>query len=178
MSEPIENLYFNWLCAQVIENRNKRTTPTYSTLLRTLHNTEFVWMLSGDDNRAADGKELRSYFLMEAEIPDDPEWRHWNPCSFLEMFIAFSRRTEFATNVPAIEWFWEFMENLRLNECNDASGFTPEEIQEVLDHFAWRTYDVSGNGGLFPIEHPTRDQRDVELWYQFCDYLTDQGRMP
>ncbi len=48
---------------------------TYWKLFRTLYSTEFVWLLSGDDNRAEDGLELREEFLLESNIPDDPQWR-------------------------------------------------------------------------------------------------------
>jgi hypothetical protein len=176
--EPLENLYFNWLCSKVVDVRAPTPTLSYWTLLRTLQNTEFVWILSGDDNRAEDGKDLRREFLLMADIPDHPEWRHNTPCSILEMFVAFSRRAEFMTDIPAKDWFWEFMENLELNEYNDASGITPEDIDEILTVLIWRTYDMNGQGGLFPIEDPREDQRHVEIWYQFCDYLVDQERLP
>ena len=77
MTELLEDPYFEWLCAQVIR---QETTPslTYERLLATLHATEFVWLVSGDDNRAEDGVELR-----------DPTERGHMPCSVLQMLIAF-----------------------------------------------------------------------------------------
>lgn len=179
--EPLENLYFTWLCAKVTLINQKHSTPslTYWTLLRTLHNTEFVWLLSGDDNRAEDGLELRLQFLFEADAPDHPEWRRIPNCSMLEMLIAFSRRTAFTTGDTAEFWFWEFMDNLGFKECNDGSGVRPEDIEEVLQQVIWRTYDHRGVGGIFPLNHSTgKDQREVEIWYQFCDYLVDRDRLP
>lgn len=181
MSEPLEEEYFNWLCMKVIDHHNTVRgvqTLSYTTLLWTLHHTEFVWMISGDDNRAEDGKDLRRDFLLELDIPDDPIWRVEPGCSILEMLIAFSRRTEFQSSQPAIEWFWEFIHNLGFLDITDDSNMTPQDIQEFLEPFIWRTYDMNGAGGLFPMEHPHRDQRDVEIWYQFCDYLVDQNRLP
>jgi len=178
VNEPLENLYFNWLCAKIIRLENPTPSLRYDKLLRILHNTEFVWLISGDDNRAEDGLELRREFLLEADIPDNIEWRMM-PCSLFEMLIAFSRRTEFATDVPAQEWFWEFIDNLGLREFNDASPNSTEEISTILYDFVWRQYDNSGRGGgLFPIENPKHDQTQVEIWYQFCEYLVDQERMP
>jgi hypothetical protein len=182
MNEPLENTYFNWLCAKVINIRNNTPSTTYWTLLKTLHETEYVWLLSGDDNRAMDGMELREYFLTELDLPDEPEWRKFPGCSLLEMFIAFAYRAEFQTNgisgETASDWFWEFMDNLGLKELNDASGATPEEIGEKVYNFIWRTYDPSGkNGGLFPLERPHKDQRNVQIVYQFFAYLEDQDRM-
>lgn len=176
MSEPLENLYFNWLCAKVMRVKNSTPSLTYWNLLKALHKTEFVWLLSGDDNRAEDGVELRRRFLIAGDIPDDLDWRG-QPCSLLEMLIAFSSRAEFQSDEPAIQWFWEFIENLGLSECNDASGFHPDDVNEVLDRLIWRTYDYSGRGGLFPMHHPKHDQTKVEIWYQFCEYLVDQDRL-
>lgn len=175
MSEPLENLYFNWLCAKVVDVREKSPGLTYVKLLRALHTTEFVWLIQGDDNRAEDGKELRTEFLLQADIPDDPDWRLLLECSVLEMFVAFSRRAAFMSgdHPSYIEWFWIFIENLDLKECFDGD-FRQEVVDDKLYSFIWRTYDYSGKGGLFPMENAAMDQRDVELWYQFCDYLVDQ----
>jgi hypothetical protein len=178
MGEPLENLYFNWLCAKVIEPRKFHPSDTYWELLRKLHRTEFVWTLSGDDNRAEDGKELRREFILQADIPDDPEWRLLIGCSVLEMLIAFSRRAEFQTDMPAKEWFWEFLTNLGLGDFDDGSDLDPEEVDEVLEQLIWRTYDANGVGGLFPIKNPEVNQKEIEIWHQFCDYLVDQDRLP
>jgi hypothetical protein len=177
ITEPFENLYFNWLCAKVIYNMNPTPSLTYWNLLRTLHNTEFVWLLSGDDNRAADGLELRRDFIFEAEAPDHPDWRKHPGCSMLEMLIAFSRRAEHMTGEKAQEWFWEMIDNLGLKEVNDGHEATPEDIGEILDEFIWRTYEPNGQGGLFPLINPKRDQTEVEIWYQFAEYLVDQCRL-
>lgn len=150
---------------------------TYWKLLKKLHTTEFVWLLTGDDNRAADGIELRIEFLLEGDIPEHPEWLSLG-CSILEMLIAFSRRAQFQTDIPAKDWFWEFIENLGLKDCTDGSDFIQEEVDDILYRFVWRTYDEKGYGGIFPINAPQSDQRQVEIWYQFCDYLVDKDRLP
>lgn len=177
MSEPLENLYFNWLCAKVVDIRETSPGLTYWKLFKALHTTEFVWLLTGDDNRAEDGKELRGEFLLQADIPDDPDWRTLVECSVLEMLIAFSRRTEYMSGSPAKDWFWIFIENLGLKECNDAN-FNGAQVDEVLYSFIWRTYRGDGVGGLFPLTNPGSDQKEVELWYQFCDYLADKHLLP
>jgi hypothetical protein len=178
MGEPLENLYFNWLCSKVQYVVNPTPSNTRYNLLRILHVTEFAWILSGDDNRAEDGKDLRREFLLAADIPDDIEWRKLLPCSILEMMIAFSRRAEFNTGDPYSEWFWEFIQNLGLSECTDAYNFSENDVLEILNTFVWRTYDPNGQGGMFPLRDPPRDQREVQVWYQFCDYLVDQDRLP
>jgi hypothetical protein len=180
-NEPLENLYFNWLCAKVIKIRYNRTSSTtYWRLFRTLHNTEYIWLVSMDDNRLADGKHLRREFIRETGIDDDLEWREITPCSLFEMLIAFSIRCEFQASDligNAQHWFWKFIYNLGLTEANDASDITEEQIGEVLHRFIWRTYDYSGKGGIFPLDDPRQDQRKVEVFYQLFDYLTDLGLM-
>ena len=103
-----------------------------------------MWILVGDDNRAEDGIELRAEFIIQADIPDQEEWRRNPGCSMLEMFIAFSKRAEYMTiGITAKEWFWEFMDNLRLKHFNDAV-FTVEHeqrVDEILHDFTWRTYN-------------------------------------
>ncbi len=177
MSEPLENVYFNWLCAKVIDPMDFDREATHWDLLKKLHRTEFVWLILGDDNRAEEGKELRREFIFQAEIPDDPEWRTVIGCSVLEMLIAFARRAEFQDETPVKDWFWEFMDNLRLTNYNDQGGYDDEEVEIILDMFIWRTYSPSGDGGLFPIRRKCPDQREIEIWYQFCNYLEDQNRM-
>lgn len=177
MSEPLENLYFNWLCGRVIRLENPTPSLRFDKLLRFLHNTEFVWLLPGDDDRAEDGVELRQDFTTEAGLEGQEDWLHV-PCSVLEMLIAFSKRCEFATDVSYREWFWEFIENLELREFNDASDFDEVRIAEILYTFVWRQYDYYGRGGIMPMESSRQDQTKVEMWYQFCDYLIDQNRMP
>lgn len=172
MSEPLENLYFNWLCAKVIRVAVPTPSLTYNKLLRELHHTEFVWILSGDDNRAEDGLELRSEFLVEANLDDDGSWNAVG-CSILEMLIAFARRAQFTAGETTSYWFWQFMENLHLDEVNDGSDITSEQIGEVLSDFVWRNYDSRGVGGIFPMGNPPEDQTKVEIWYQFNQYLDD-----
>jgi len=176
MNEPLDNLYFNWLCAKVIQLENSTPSLKYDRLLRELHSTEYVWLIPGDDDRSEDGVELRWHFLQETGLGDDLSWEHL-PCSAFEMLLAFSKRAEFATDVPYIEWFWEFIGNLGLKDFNDAAdGWS--RVPEILYIFIWRQYDYCGNGGICPVSSSTRDQTEVDVWYQFCDYLVDQNRLP
>lgn len=172
MNEPLEEIYFKWLCAKV--NRVDHPTPslTYWKLFQQLHSTEFAWILSGDDNRAEDGVELRTEFLNETGFQYDEEWESVG-CSVFEMLIAFSYRAAYNAGETHVFWFWHFLENLGIGSANDASDFPPEQIDEILYNFVWRTYEEDGTGGLFPMEHAPKNQKEVEIWYQFCEYLID-----
>lgn len=178
MSGPVEDMFFNWLCAKVVRNQYPTSSSTYEILLKTLHSLEFVWFLPGDDTRAEDGKLLRREFIITANIPDDPEWREMVPCSIFELLVAFSRRASKQTEESYFQWFWEMLSNLNLDKADDASGIEPGEIEDVIEIFNLRQYTPSGDGGLFPLNNPTRDQTELELWDQFCDYLVDQDRLP
>jgi hypothetical protein len=143
-------------------------------LLRILHSVEFVWLISGDDNRAEDGLEIRREFLIQSRMDQDPAWTLLG-CSVLEMLIAFSRRTEWQTDISARDWFWIFLTHLGLEDLNDAQGRFDNYVIEVIDRFIWRTYDRNGHGGLFPLYDTDNDQRKIEVYYQFCEYLIEQG---
>lgn len=174
MEEPIENLYFNWLYSKVASVDVPTPSLTYIRLFRILHTTEFVWLVSGDDNRVEDGLELRLEFQREACMQaDDPYWESMG-CSVLEMLIALSRRAEWDTEISARDWFWIFLQNLRLNEFSDAREEFEQTVDDVLYRFVWRTYRRNGHGGIFPLSRPDVDQRKVEIWGQFCTYLVDQ----
>ena len=173
MDEPIEDVYFNWLYSKVASTNVPTPSNSYWTLMRDLHATEFVWIVSGDDNRAEDGLDVRKEFLRESRLDQDPSWGSIG-CSVLEMLIALSRRTSFETDVPNREWFWIFLNNLNISGLSDASTGISHEVNNVMDTFLWRLYGADGVGGLFPIRNPQRDQSKIEIWYQFFDYLNDQ----
>lgn len=174
MSEPIENQYFNWLYTKVCDTNTHSPSLGYVKLLRQLHRTEFVWLLTGDDNRAEDGCDLRGEFLSDAFMRTDNE--HWllEGCSVLEMLIAFSRRASFETDDSPRDWFWKLLDNLRLTEFTDATRVNSAVVQDILDRFIWRTYHFNGDGGLFPLDYTTNDQRGIEIWYQFSEYVAEK----
>jgi len=170
MGADIENLYFNWLCAKVLEIEVRN----YYDLMIILHRTEFVWVVPADSHRAEDGIELRIDFLRETQIERDNVWES-EPCSVFEMLVAFAKRSEFQTDIPLRTWFWEFMNNLKLDEFRQVSKRDSYVIEDILYTFIWRQYDPSGDGGLFPISRTQNDQRKIEIWYQWSEYVIDRG---
>ena len=170
--EPIESAYFNWLCAKAVYVERPTPSSTYYKLLRQMQNTEFFWSVPMDDNRAADGLDLRREFLNESRYEASQEWLHLG-CSVLEMIIAFTRRAAFVTERSARDWFWQILENLELTDFNDSFFVSEQKVADILDRLIWRTYDYNGQGGMWPLRYPGHDQREVEIWYQFCEYLID-----
>lgn len=175
MAEPLDEAYLKWLYSQVAGPRIKNPSRTYWRLFRQLYKTEFVWIVPNDDNRVEDGKELRPEFMRARARDADQEWLDLG-CSFLEMLIALSRRVSFEHGYDTAEhWFWVLLKNVGLDKCNDASNISEQKISEIVNRVIYRTYDGKGNGGLFPHKHTSKDQRKVELWYQFNGYLLDDG---
>lgn len=172
--EPIEHSYFNWLCSHV-QKRLAISTPslTHYRLLKQLHQTEYVWLIVGDDNRVEDGVELRLSFLDDTNVEIEQEW-FYSGCSVLEMLIAFSKRAEFNTELDSYFWFWHFLENLNLSEYNDCNDYDFDIVNTILNRFIYREYEPEGFGGLFPMLNPKKDQTKVEIWYQFFEYLNDE----
>lgn len=182
MNAPLDELYLNWLYAQVASIRLKNPRRTYWSLIRQLYIKEFIWIIPNDDNRVEDGRDLRYEFLDEtqglAKNEVDLNWMGLG-CSFLEMLVALSRRLAFeADEGQPREWFWHILENLDLARFNDElyhNDMQTETINEVLDAVIWRTYHPDGTGGMFPLKEPTEDQRDVEIWYQLGAYLLERN---
>lgn len=173
MSDYLEESYFVWLYENVASSRTRLKTKTHWSLLKQMHDTPFTWLVPNDDNRIEDGRDLRYEYLrvIQDENPDH-NWLSLE-CSMLEMLIAFSRRLAFEDGSEPRLWFWHMCQNLKLQQYNDAnySVHISEIVNETLERVIRRTYLPNGVGGLFPLTTTNHDQRNVELWYQFCEYL-------
>lgn len=172
--EPLEEAYFEWLAVQVVNTRLRNPRETNWKLLEQLYRTEFFWRIRNDDNRVADGKELRMEFL-NGELANGWETQG---CSFLEMLIALSRRLTFQTEgVSVAEWFWHLMDNvgLRISDWDYEELRMHGYVDQVLQTINNRTYKPNGQGGLFPLHVPVDDQTKVELWYQMNYYLLERS---
>lgn len=167
--------YFNFLC-DFVGNR----AHEFNRLLSELHAMEFYTLIPNDDNRAEDGKELRTRFMDKEGLQHALSFSFlepFDPCSVLEMLIGLSLRLEFETmssrweKTPE-EWFWILIDNLGLSWCND-SIFDKEEVVMKIQTFLDRHYKHDGNGGLFPLKNPRKDQRRIEIWYQMSAYILE-----
>lgn len=135
-----------------------------------------------DGNRYYDGVELRYKFGRDNNIPEyvissDLDNR---PCSMLEMMIALARRCEDSImNDPLYGdrtyiWFSEMIRSLGLDNFNNVNA------DYILDQLANRNYAKNGMGGLFTINDPSKDMRNVDIWYQMLyfinEYITNSER--
>jgi hypothetical protein len=91
------------------------------------------------------------------------------------MCVAFSKRASFQTDIPSRNWFWTIMQNLQLDQFRHIGPGDQDIIANILHHFMYRQYDANGYGGMFPISLTHNDQRHIEIWYQFCEYVGSNG---
>jgi hypothetical protein len=143
-----------------------------------LHRIEFYSLVPNDENRGADGNQLRETFLDEGgAITALP----FLSCTMLEMLIGLSQRLEFETaqsrweKTPR-EWFWVLIDNLDL-DFRTLEGLSlgdyVTKIEDSVTLLLERGFDFDGNGGLFPLKHAKNDQRRVEIWYQMSAYMLE-----
>lgn len=175
---PLDELYFVWLYSQVGSVEIRDPSRTYWSIIKRLYTKEFVWFVPNDDNRSEDGKDLRREFLRE-ERPilvrqaGKNEWLRMG-CSVLEMMVGLSRRLAFEADREPRDWFWEMLDNLKLSSYRDSDRIPEDRVDEILDRLIFRTYRSDGVGGLFPLDDPHEDQREVEIWYQLSAYLLER----
>lgn len=173
----LHELYFDWLTKLVLVD--DRVRDDYSMLLRTLHQREFTFTIQLDENRLADGIDLRYRFCYENHISQEGAdiLSQSGPCSILEMMAALILKCEESIlGEPEYgsynhDWFMEMLNNLKIgNMSND--NFDEQWINYRLDILLDRNYEPNGEGGLFTIPNAKVDLRDVEIWYQMNWYLS------
>ena len=170
-----ENRYFDFLC--VLVGRSQE----YIMLLDELHKIEFYSLIPNDDNRGADGLQLRHMFLDELGKTGFIYLPRLQ-CTVLEMLIGLAYRLEFETSQSkwektVSEWFWILIDNLCLTGCDEEAYFADknmrEDVKRVINIMLSREYNYDGNGGLFPLKNPKKDQRRIEIWYQMTSYIIE-----
>lgn len=171
----LDDRYFEWLYKYIGNVGARNPARTHWKFARQLYTKEFIWLIPNDDNRAADGRDLRYLFFHEEHIEDpDPIWNSLG-CSMMEMLVALSLRLSFETEGEPQAWFWELMENIDIgmqwSSDKNYDEIKAKKIDDALNCVIWRTYAPSGAGGLFPLPVAKEDQRVVEIWYQLSAYL-------
>lgn len=154
--------YFKSICQLVYDDHYGKS---YRDLFEYLYSRDFSWSVLMDRNRALDGIDLRSRYGCDNDFIDEP-------CSVLEMLIALSVRIEnqimadYDYGDRTSQWFWQMLTNLGLNRLDD-DNFNEETAEYFVDRFLNRAYNPDGSGGgLFVLERPFDDLREVEIWVQ------------
>lgn len=173
--EDLNRLYFEWLCHFVYDG----SSPTkYDKLLSALHDISFVAVLPMDDNRSADGIELRYRFGYEKGVqqPIVASELDNRQCSMLEMLVALCLRCEESIMANSeygdrtSQWFWNMIVNLGLGKMTD-EHFDINETRSIILRFMNHEYGPNGEGGIVRV-YNRGDLRNVEIWYQVMWYLT------
>lgn len=178
--ELLLNEFFDWLYSLVFDKKYFKET-SYRKLLWRLFDTEFIYILDMDANRADDGVNLRYRFAYENHYLDEAmitEYLDDGPCSVLEMMTALALRIEEETMSNAAagnrtgKWFWDMIVSLGLESMDDID-YDEMYTDDVIEQFLYREYDSNGNGSLFTIDKPCDDLRTIEIWYQMLWYLDE-----
>lgn len=173
----MNDLYFEWMCHQINDNRRTRGR-SYQKLLNYLDSREFIPIIDMDKNRAYDGIDLRYHFAYYNDYPAKwvEEFLDDRECSIFEMMVALSMRCEDAIMSDSDfgnrtgRWFWSMITSLGLHSMYD-ENFDEFAVDEIIFKFLNRQYSSNGRGGLFTVHNPPQDMRDVEIWYQMHWYL-------
>lgn len=164
--------YRLWLGSQ-LRDEHGNPEKTYWGLVTTMFDKEFGWILPMDENRLADGIDLRVDFA-RLEHMDPNGFQNFGPCSFLEVLIGLSRRMAFNAGGQAAGWAWQFLCNLELDRFSDPLTRPRERrAHAIMDTVIHRTYSPDGRGGFFPLTRSEDDQTQIELWYQMHAYIEE-----
>lgn len=163
--------YEDWLLDRVgfVDTR-------YLDLMACLHRIPFKDNFGMDKNRKGDALELRRNFL-EEERMNQYSLDYYEDCYVLEVLVALAIRVddEYIGNPekPRPDRFlWEMITNLGLEKCSN-SRFKENEIFDITVRWMCRNFRKNGEGSIFPIKKPTRDQRKIEIWDQLMEYLRE-----
>ena len=169
--------YYDWLCILIGANTNHRG---YSELISCLHERTFKTKLQMDLNRGGDGLQLRVDFQREHGPWGSSTNR--GPCTYLEFMIGLAKRMSFLmhgeVNSHTEYYFWKMIGNLGLNRCTDPKWYSMNGeffVDDAVYRVNERMYSGDGNGGIFPLKHPMKDQRSVEIWYQMQAWLMENS---
>ena len=160
-------MYLDWLLARV-----ELDGPVSDILVAGLYERNFTATVPNDDNRIQDALLLRALYCEEENGRFEEDF----PATFLEVLISLSERMEYMLHSPddyghARMYFWSMLANIGLYSTTRDAKYIHEKVSMVLD----RTYEWNGRGGLFPLEHATDDQREVEIWYQMMAWISEKA---
>ena len=172
--DEMTDLYFNWI-EKLISDDNVEASD-YRKLLLFLNDIPFSYIIPMDDNRIADGIDLRYRFGYDTERPyaQIATYLDIRPASVLEVMVALSLRIEeqFIDGDDVGKWFWIMIGNLGLAEYKDLY-FNKAKVDRIVKQFIERDYDKSGRGGLFITNNDNTDMRNMEIWDQMHLYLNE-----
>lgn len=180
MSPATSNMYIEWVCSEIL-NLNKDEYNDLLYLIRTLNEIEFTYSVPLDENRAADGLNLRSDYCYETGKYLDKSSGLLPNCTVFEMMAALAYKCEssimynYRNGLHPERWFFIMLNNLGIRECtvHNWDSKTSDYIYNCVHKMLHRQYKKNGEGGLFVIKNPKIDQREVDIWKQMNAFLNE-----
>lgn len=172
--------YFSYL-SEMVYIDGRYNDQTYWVLAKTLWDTDYIWSIGLDEDRAIDGMALRKRYQADGGTDG-----YDGPCTVMEMLVALAERMndifdELDGENKTPIFFWEMVENLDLGSYSDeifelyparTHGYL-NRMDRKLERWMDRRFDYDGSGSPFPLQNPRCDQREVDLYYQANLYLTE-----
>lgn len=166
--------YFKWLKSQV---EFLDFPETYDRLFVILNEKIFTYKHPMDKNRALEALQLRDDYRRETGRRGISNGL---PATVLEVLVSIAKRMNYICasfdEDRTKEIFWRLLANLDLSRMSDPyyeDTGGDGRVGIILNNFLERNYNPDGRGGLFPMDKPRQDQREVEIWYQMNQYLSD-----
>lgn len=186
-TDTLSELYLKWLLRLI--NADNYKEKSYVKLCSLLNKVPFKPVIKLDENRLSDVQSL----LRETYIQSQSDWYRINadeetiefskwPVSFLELIISLAMRIDldFMREINEVDntriYFWILVRNLGFLEYDDEHWGEDAIISIVnrLNIVQDRKYDFDGKGGLFPLENSEVDQRNVQIWNQLCQFVSQK----
>jgi hypothetical protein len=146
-----------------------------------LHGINYIPIMKIDENRGNDGLQLRVDFMNIHGAYGSSTNR--GPCTMLEFLVALASKMNFLVGEEddprRTEWyFWRLIRNLGLRKLTDENWDLRHGeffVEDAVDRVLNRHYESDGSGGLFPLNCPFQDQRQVEIWNQMHAWLCENA---
>lgn len=184
--------YFRYLCdlsglnGGVAQMSTQYADQTYFYLAWTLHSIRFFGGVPNDENRAADGKNLRKKFSHIHSSFKDYSVLCTPSATVLEVISALAERIDSSlyslsedSEESIHEWVMIMLQNLGIDKYNDSVWNIEayEDVKNKIFVMLNRDYDEDGHGALFPKLSPlfkNKNYRDQEIWYQMQFFLREK----
>lgn len=155
----------------------------FRNLFKILNNIEFRYDFERDENRDADGHDLRKEYYVN--IPSwcstelkDAFMGHWT--TVLEVLIALAMRVDDEyIGDPGEEhpetFFMEMIKNLGLDKFHgNIYAYDKNIVIKVINRWLDRDFSKNGVGSPFPLHYNKTDQRNLEIWDQMQAYVNEK----
>lgn len=167
--------YFDWLKWHI---EPLTEAGDHDLLFHRLHQKGYYALLPDDENRLADGVELRNEYgeRVNAEklvIDTAP--------SVFEVMISLAKKMNYIYSPlykdSLVECFTMMLTNAGLMPFTNERYFElggDIEVDRIIDRILNREYPKDGKGNFFYTGSETKeDQRNISMWYQMNHYIYD-----